>query len=467
MITITPFGAAGEVTGSAYLLQTPQSRVLIDFGMFQGDREDEARNLVPGELHRIKPDCIVLTHGHLDHCGRLPMLVRDGFLGKIFATTATKELTTIILSDAAHIQQSDYEHRLRRAQRKGWRITRADEPAFDDRDVADTIKQFVDVEYNVSVRIQPDIEVVFYEAGHMLGSASVEFKITHNNKQHTIVFSGDLGPLNYPILNDYQPPISADVVVMEATYGNRDHRNIDETLLEFEQIVQEVIATKGKLFIPTFAIGRAQQLLFHFAELFAKKQVPSIPVYLDSPMAIKTLNVYENHPTLFDAEATALKDQPDFIKQLQRTIACETSAESRAINDAIAPFVVLAGAGMCNAGRIVHHLRNNLHDPSTHILIAGYQARGSLGRTLVDGAKHVRIMGQEIPVNAKIHTLGGLSAHAGQKDLLHWISSIKNVRQLVLTHSEDSARSTFATLVQSKLNIPVQLPTYKQEIVLQ
>ena len=425
MITITPYGAAGEVTGSAYLLQTPQSRILIDFGMFQGDREDEARNLVPGELHRTMPECLILTHGHLDHCGRIPMLVRDGFKGPIYSTSATKDLAAIILADAAHIQQADYEHKARRAKRKGWRITRADEPAFDAQDVQDSLEQFVEVFYDAPTQISTDVSVVFHEAGHMLGSASVECRIALPEVTKTIVFSGDLGPLHYPILNDFEPPVSADVVVMEATYGDRNHKGLESTLEEFEKIVSDVIATNGKLFIPTFAIGRAQQLLFHFAELFAKKELPSIPVYLDSPMAIKALRVYENHPELFDAEATQLKRMPEFIEQLRRTIACETAEDSGAINEMVGPFVVLAGAGMCNAGRIVHHLRNNLHDPNAHVLIAGYQARGSLGRKLVEGAEIIRIMGQEIPVRAKIHTLGGLSAHAGQTDLLTWLQRIR------------------------------------------
>ena len=461
MITITPYGAAGEVTGSAYLVETENANILVDFGMFQGDKDDDARNVVPGKIHRTKIDAMILTHGHLDHCGRIPILVREGYRGPIRATAATKEMAGIILRDAAHIQESDFERRTRRAKKHGHKISRTDTPLFDSDDVQRALNQFREVEYNDSVHIADGITAIFRDAGHMLGSASVELKI----EGKTIVFSGDVGPPGLPYLRDAESPLHADVVVMESTYGDRDHRSLQETEDEFEQILRQAISTNGKIFIPSFAIGRAQQMMYYLAELIREKHIPPIPIFLDSPMAIIATQAYAKYDELFDVESTALMENDQLKRDLSSLRFCETADESRAINDAKPPFVVIAGAGMMNAGRIMHHTRHNISDPNSHIVIVGYQSRGSLGRRLVDGADHISIMGDYKPVNAQIHTLGGFSAHAGQTDLLKWFAPMAQSKPKVfLTHGEDDARTVLQKKLNEQFGVEAQLPVYAEHI---
>lgn len=250
MITITPYGAAGEVTGSAYLVESEEAKVLVDFGMFQGDKDDDARNVIPGKIHRMDIDAVVLTHGHLDHCGRLPLLVREGYRGPIYATPATRDMSEVILLDAAHIQESDYERRRKRFAKRGIKMNRNDQPLYDTDDVTQTIELFEENDYNTPIDVAPGVQALFYEAGHMLGSASVELTLRDGNEQRVIVFSGDLGPPHLPFLRDAQPPAKADILIMESTYGDRDHKSLAETLIEFEKIVVQAVETNGKIFIP-------------------------------------------------------------------------------------------------------------------------------------------------------------------------------------------------------------------------
>ncbi len=466
MITITPYGAAGEVTGSAYLVETAKSVVLVDFGMFQGDKDDDARNIIPGRVHRMNINAVLLTHGHLDHSGRLPLLVREGYRGPIYATSATRDITEIILSDSAHIQESDFERRQRRAKRKGHQLNRNDEPLYTIEDVERTIGQFAEVEYNLPVQVTEGIVAVFLDAGHLLGSASIELRIADEAGEKVVVFSGDVGPPNLPYLRDPEPPTHADVVILESTYGDRNHRNIEDTLEEFATIVEDAVRMKGKIFIPSFAIGRAQQILYYLAELIVARDIPSIPIYLDSPMAIKSVAAYRKHSNLFDEEATELIDSGSLRKGLRSVRFCETADESRAINDAPGPFIVIAGSGMCTAGRIMHHIRNNISDPLSHFVIAGYQARGSLGRRLVDGARELTIMGEFKQVRAQIHTLGGFSAHAGQVDLVKWYEATAGTSAplTILTHGEDEARNALSSILSELYGVSSVLPTYSQHI---
>lgn len=463
MITITPYGAAGDVTGSAYLIETENANVLVDFGMFQGDKDDEGRNVIPGRIHRMKIDAVILTHAHLDHCGRLPLLVREGYRGAIRATAATKDLAGIILRDAAHIQESDYKRRLRHAQKRGHKVSRSDEPLFDSEDVDRTMNLFREVAYNHTTNIASGITAVFREAGHMLGSTSVEVYVG----ERKIVFSGDVGPPNLPFLKDPDPPTSADVVFLESTYGDRDHKSLTATLDEFANVLNTAIKVRGKVFIPSFAIGRSQQILFHLAEFIREGRIPRVPIFLDSPMAISASLVYDNHTKLYDAESTELSEQKQWDADLESLRYCESADESRAINDLSGPFVVIAGAGMCNAGRILHHLRKNIDDPTAHIVIVGYQSRGSLGRYLVDGAENVTIMGEHKQVHAQIHTLGGFSAHAGQTDLLTWLAPmIHSNPQIYLTHGEDDARALLQQQIQERFHCSAYLPVYAEHLTL-
>jgi len=466
MIKITPYGAAGEVTGSAYLVETEKSAILVDFGMFQGDKDDDARNVIPGKIHRMEFAAVVLTHGHLDHCGRLPLLVREGYRGPIYCTEATRDLAEIIMSDSAHIQESDFNRRARKAERKGHKLNRNDAPLYEADDVEQTISQMVVVLYDMPVAIAPGIVAVYHDAGHMLGSASVELRVDDQRATKIVVFSGDIGPLHLPYLRDPEPPMKADVLVLESTYGDRNHKSLNDTLAEFESIISEAIANKGKIFIPSFAIGRAQQMLYHLAEMIRTKRIPLIPIYLDSPMAIRASAVYRKHSNLFDTESTKLEDDGQLNHDLRSLRNCATGEESIAINDQQCPFIVIAGSGMCTAGRIMHHIHNNIDDPKSHFIIVGYQARGSLGRRLVDGNANITIMGQYKPVRAKIHTLGGFSAHAGQVELVKWYEAVAvgGAPTLFLTHGEDNARAALKETLNELFGAHAYLPVYSEHL---
>lgn len=466
MITITPYGAAGEVTGSAYLVESASASVLVDFGMFQGDKDDDARNVIPGRIHRMDISSVLLTHGHLDHSGRLPLLVREGYRGPIYATHATRDIAEIILSDAAHVQESDYERRKRKAQRKGIKLNRNDEPLYDMEDVERTMDQFVDVFYEQPVNVAPGMTAVYHDAGHLLGSASVELRVRDGAEEKIILFSGDIGPPNLPYLRDPEPPFKADVLFLESTYGDRNHKSIDETLHEFEEIIIDAVKQKGKIFIPSFAIGRAQQILYYLSDLIVDHDIPSIPIFLDSPMAIRSVGAYRKNSELFDKEATDLITSGTLRKGLRSVRFCETADESRAINDEPGPFIVIAGSGMCTAGRIMHHIRNNIDDPKSHFIIVGYQAHGSLGRRLVDGARSISIMGDYKDVRAQIHTLGGFSAHAGQVDLVRWYETVaRNGNPTTfLTHGEDEARQILRDRLNELHGVNAYLPVYSEHL---
>ena len=469
MITITPYGAAGEVTGSAYLVETGSSTVLVDFGMFQGDKDDDARNVIPGRIHRMDIDAVVLTHAHLDHCGRLPLLIREGYRGPIYCTPAARDLAEIILLDAAHIMESDFERRRRRNEQRGRKLTRYDQPLYDTEDVTQTLELIEETDYSVPTRVTKDCTAIFHDAGHMLGSATVELRIQdQEGVERIVVFSGDVGPPNFPYLRDPQPPAKADVLFLESTYGDRDHKSLDETIDEFESILTEAVNSNGKVFIPAFAIGRAQQMLFHIAELIRMQRLPALPIYLDSPMAIKAVNVYRMHRDLFDAESTKLNEHGQMDHDLRSLVLCTSAQDSKQINAAAGPFIVIAGSGMCTAGRIMHHLRNSLDDASAHFIIAGYQARGSLGRRLVDGATEVMVHGERKQVRARIHTLGGFSAHAGQTDLISWFASVaKNGTPLTfLTHGEQDARTALKDKLSELYNVNAYLPAYSEHLVI-
>lgn len=452
---ITLQGAAGgEVTGSAYLLETKQTTILVDCGLFQGSREAGALNHAavgaPG-LHAV-----LLTHAHLDHTGRLPLLARAGYAGPIFATPATIEMTGLILRDAARIQTQDAERQNRKRLRAGDEPV---QPLYTPEDAEAVIRLLRPVPYLTPVNVAPGITARFAEAGHMLGSASIELQIDDGGTHRTVVFSGDLGPKGAPILRDAEPFAKADLLFLESTYGDRDHRAFPDTVREFIEIVKEASANKGKLLVPTFAVGRAQMLTALLAWMFRNKHVAPFPVFLDSPMAIEASAIYNRHTELFDDEALAFLKEKPIAKDLATLRSTATPEESRQINDCEGPCLVMAGAGMCTAGRILHHLRHNLWNPNTHVLIVGYQGHGTLGRQLVDGAKKVFIYGEPIAVKARIHTLGGFSAHAGQSDLMAWFGKLAASKpRVVLTHGDDGPRNALAKLIAERHGITPDLP---------
>lgn len=454
--------AGGEVTGSAYLVQTDHAKVLIDAGMFQGSKASEQKNKLPEGADPQHLDALLLTHAHLDHTGRVPLLLKHGYRGPIYGTSATLELAEIILKDSAKIQEQDAA-RKKRHEPDNPLI----EPLYTLADMETFGTQKKEILLHEPIQVAEGITARFFEAGHMLGSTSIELTVEENGKRYVIVFSGDLGPYAQPIVRSFESIPYADLVFLESTYGNRDHRPYAETIQEFDRIIRKAVDEQGKILIPAFAIGRTQQMLYHLAIMFLEKKVTPFPVYIDSPMAIEASKVFAKHPDLFDEEAVAWREKG--LLPLDKTYfkTSTTAKESKQLNSINGPCVILAGAGMCNGGRIQHHLKFNLPLPSTQVLIVGYQGYGSLGRQLVDGKNPVKIYGETIDVRAKIHTLNGFSAHAGQRDLLKWFDPLASVKpRVVLTHGEDTQRSALAHQIQSKYNLNVIIPALGEIIEL-
>jgi len=454
---ITILGAAGgEVTGSAYLVEFRGSRVLFDCGLFQGHHGVETLNRPPVDGGAAPLAAVVLTHAHLDHTGRLPLLVRTGFRGAVFATPATIDMTGLILRDAAKLQAQDAE-RLNRGRQRAGEAPVA--PLYSLAEAERILQQLRPVPYHEPVVVAPGLSVRFVEAGHMLGSASLQVEAGDAGARRTVVFSGDLGPKGAPILRDAEPLAQADTVFLESTYGDRDHRPFAETVEEFIAVLRQAVAQKSKVLVPTFAVGRAQLLTALLAWIFREKHVEPFPVFLDSPMAIEASHIYARHPELFDDEMVAFLKAKPLAADLATMKMTATPEESRQINGCPGPCLIMAGAGMCNAGRILHHLRHNLWDPAAHVIIAGFQGNGTLGRLLVDGAKRVTIFGEPIAVKAQIHTLGGFSAHAGQTDLAAWFAPLAVSRpRVLLTHGEDGPRTALARRLAETHGLTPMLP---------
>ena len=461
---ITIVGAAGgEVTGSAYYVQTQQASVLVDCGLFQGGKKSEGLNRPPtGPKQKL--DAVLLTHGHLDHTGRLPLLAKRGNTAPVFATPATIEMTSLILRDSARIQAGDAERRNRKRQRAGEPPL---EPLYTPEHAEAIIQCLKPVPYQEPVEVAPGLRAIWAESGHMLGSASIQLIVEEDGRQKRVVFSGDLGPRSAPILREFEPFRQADLVFLESTYGAHDHRPFDETVEEFVRIVKDTVEKGGKILVPTFAVGRAQLLTGLLAWMFRKRQVRPFPIFLDSPMAIEATNIYMRHRELFDDAMTKFIAEKPLRADLKTMTMSVTADDSRKINDQAGPCLIMAGAGMCNAGRILHHLKQNVWKPDTHVLIVGYQSHESLGRRLVDGEKIVSIHGEKIAVKAQVHTLGGFSAHAGQTDLLKWFSAIAPSKpRVVLTHGEDEPREALAKKIQQRFKLPSRRPMMGEVIVL-
>lgn len=463
-ISVTLHGAAGEVTGSAYQVQTRNASVLVDFGLFQGRQLAEHANRVPSQVNPKTLDAVVLTHAHLDHTGRLPLLTKAGYNNPIFATPASLDITKLILEDSAKIQEQDAE----RQNKKRVLLGKPEiQPLYTAQDIASLVALFRPLPYSQSVTVAPGISVRMFEAGHILGSASIEMTVEDSGVRRVIVFSGDIGPTNSPILNDPACLSRGDLVFMESTYGDRNHRSLKETVTEFRQLVKDAVAQKGKILVPTFAVGRAQVMMYHLANMFREGIVPPFPVVVDSPMAIKATQLHIQHPELFDEDMQNMAGTERFLKDLNSLQLSVTADDSRALNDLPGPCFIMAGAGMCNAGRILHHLSHNLGKPGTVVMIVGYQAPGSLGRLLVDGATEVSIFGNVIPVRALVHGLGGFSAHAGQGDLMNWLGCLAPRHpKVVLTHGEDRGRLPLAALIEERFHIKPVLPQLGDKIEL-
>lgn len=469
---MTFFGAAGEVTGSCTLLEVGRSKILIDCGMHQGDSTADVRNRrdLPFSLSDLS--AVVLTHAHIDHSGRLPLLVKRGLKAPIFATPATCKLASILLEDSANLQEMDASRDNIRNARRG---RPAVEPLYTPVHVPPTLALLRELPYGRSQEIAPGVTLRFSDAGHILGSASVELSVTQpDGTKKLIVMSGDIGPKGMPLLRDPQPPVTdgrrPDIVVLESTYGDRDHRPLEATVEEFAGILREAMWDKCKVLVPAFAVGRTQTLLYHLRALSDCGRCPKFPVYVDSPMAVKATNLFKQFRKELDAESIALLAQGDDPMGLETVIATASGAESKALNEQHGAMVIIAASGMCNGGRIMHHLRHNLYKRDVRVIIAGYQAQGTLGRRLVDGADEVRIFGEPVIVRAKVHTMGGFSAHAGQSELLTWAKTYApaatgpgqtlKTPQFVLNHGEDKPRFALAGLLEKSLGAKVTLPAW-------
>lgn len=441
MATLTFHGAIEGVTGSAYLLQTSTATVLLECGLFQGRREEEQANEEPFPFAVDTLDAVVLSHGHLDHSGRLPKLVAEGYTGALTMTSPTADLLEILLKDAASLQQRDVEWENKRRRRSGKPEL---EPLYTLEDVEETLKQCEGIDYGQRHTVAEGVDVCFRDAGHILGSAIVEIFISEQGAEKKLVFSGDLGNSCAALLADPEIVEDADILMLESTYGDRNHRPLDETLDEFEQIIDEASENGGNVLIPAFAVGRTQEIIFRLGELYQKGKLRHQAVYLDSPMAIAVTEIYHRYQDVYNREDRkamgydASRSLHSFLPVLRYST---TTAESMALNKIEAGAIIIAGSGMCTGGRIRHHFKHNIWRRDAHVVIVGFQAMGTPGRALVDGAQTFNMGGDKIRVNAKIHTLGGFSAHASQSQLTAWLDHFKNSRPtLYLVHGEESAK---------------------------
>jgi len=451
-------GAAGEVTGSCHEVHANGKVLLLDCGMIQGSDEDEKRNELefPFEINSI--DAVVLSHAHIDHCGRLPLLVSRGYRGPIYTQKATADLLKILLEDAASLAMMDAE-RDNKHRRDGHQNHR---PLFTKSDVGNVLKQVQAIAYDQANEILPGVVVTLRDAGHILGSACVTLEADGK----TLLFSGDLGPIGTPILRDPAIHHKADLVLLESTYGGRLHRTREATITELGEIFEQAWNDGGNVLIPAFAVGRSQELLYWFAKYYDEWNLKRWKIYLDSPMAIKVVDVVGRHFDLFDEDAQKVwqgKMQPFKLPNLHFT---SEVAQSQEINNVKRGAIIIAGSGMCTGGRIRHHLKNHLGNKKHHIIFVGYQANGTLGRRLVDGAKTVRIFNEEYSVNAQRHTVGGLSAHADQAGLMAWYGHLEKNPPVVLVHGEDDARIALKQALEKEFDCDVSLAKPDREVEL-
>ncbi len=447
------FGAAGEITGSCHILRVNGHQVLLDCGLIQGGRRNEARNRDPFPFQAADIDAVVLSHAHIDHSGRLPLLVKRGFRGPIYAQNASRDLCRILLADAASLQEMEAERDNRRRERKGLSKVK---PLYTIADADETVQQLKGKRYNEPFAPVPGITVRYHDAGHILGSAVVEVEIEERGVKRGLVFSGDLGQYDTPILRDPESVPRADLVVMETTYGGRLHRDRERTLAEIGEIITQARADHGNILIPSFAVGRSQEILYQLGTHYDEWEMDRWQVFLDSPLAIEASEIYWNYPHLYDEEArelTKIKRMPP-LPNLKLSRGRE---DSMAINKIKSGAIVIAGSGMCTGGRIMHHLKHGLWRPQCHVIFLGYQAHGSTGRRIVDGEEYVRIQGETIRVAARIHTVGGLSAHGDQRDLLRWYGGTENRPPVYLVHGEVESAEAFSRELEQEFGVRAHL----------
>lgn len=457
---IIPIGAAENVTGSCFLLETEEKRFLIDCGLFQGEDHLDNQNKFPFEPKSI--DFVILTHAHLDHSGRIPYLVKLGFKGKIFCTKATFELTKIMLIDSAKVMYEDYLSASKKAIRRGEEVK---EPLYYEEDVINTYDNFYILEYDETIKISPNLSFVLKDAGHIIGSSYIELTVKEDGKIKKILFSGDLGNRNKPIVRDPVCP-SKDInyLFIESTYGDRTHKDFKSSYDELKLAISDTFSRGGNVIIPSFALERTQELLYIFREMYEKKELPPSRVFLDSPLAIKATNLFMQYYDYFDEETKNLYEKgknPFYFPYLIFTPSIE---DSKNINNYKERTIIIAGSGMCNGGRILHHLKHNLWNEKNSIIFTGFQAKGTLGRKIVDGEKYVNIYGEKIQVKAKVYTINGFSSHADRNILKNFIKSIDKIEHIFLIHGEKEVMNKFKDFLQSFIKAGITIPHKMEEI---
>lgn len=463
---LTFCGAAGTVTGSCHLLELENKKILLDCGMFQGGSEADEMNYDQFEFDPSEIDILILSHAHIDHSGRIPQLVKRGFKGKIITSAPTHELCKIMLPDSAFIQESEAEWQNRKRQRAGKGSV---EPLYTVKDAEASLEFFQSYDYNRVINLDPSFSLRFRDAGHILGSSIIEMWIREHGEELKLVYSGDLGNRNVPIMNDPTIIEDADYVIMESTYGDRLHKDMQNKNQALQEIIIDTISRNGNVVIPSFAIERTQEILYVLNMLKESKdsRVRNIPVYVDSPLAINATKVFEKFLPYFDEDAQKLIKSGDNPFDFPNLIFTQTADESKAINSSQESCIIISASGMCEAGRIKHHLKHNLWREESSVVFVGYQAQNTLGRRIKDGEKTVKIFGEEIGIRCRIHSIEGFSGHADQKGLLDWIGSFnKKPRKVFLVHGEEEALKALSGLIKNELNIPNEIAAVGRTIEL-
>ncbi len=459
------YGAAQTVTGTQHLLEINGHRLLLDCGLFQGHRNESYERNWNFRYEPRSVDAVVLSHAHIDHSGNLPNLVKQGFSGPIYATPATVALAEVMLRDSGHIQESDVEYVNKKRARRGEPPV---EPLYTIEDATLAADQFEPVEYDHPTEILPGVTLTLVEAGHILGSAGVVLDIRENGRQFRLMFSGDIGRPNLPLIKDPVYPQDVDYLIMESTYGDKPHRNPEDAFVEFRDVTRRTLKRGGKVIIPAFAVGRTQELVYDLNRMMADNEIPPVPVYVDSPLAVETSKVFQKFPQYYDKETRQFIAEERHPALNFRTLRYVQSVEeSKSLNDRHEPMIIISASGMAETGRILHHLRNNIENPRNTILIVSWQAPNTLGRRLADREKMVRIFGQWFECRAEVATIGGLSAHAGQDILLEYAAATKEtLKQVFLVHGEPAATNVLMQKLAEQRIKPVLYPGLGQEVEL-
>ena len=460
-------GATRSVTGSRFLLETAGARVLVDCGLSQ-ERDARSRNWEPFVVPPDRIDAVLLTHAHLDHCGLLPRLARQGFRGRVYATGPTAEICRIVMLDSARLQVEDVEHKKKRHEKESRAAAFPLVPLYTEKDAESASALLRIVHYGERVEVAEGIEAEFFEAGHILGSASIRVRAGRNGSSRTILFSGDIGRWDKPLLNDPDPCDTADYVLMESTYGDSLHAAGSEIADALAKVVQATVAAGGNVVIPSFAIERSQEVLYYLNELLYADRIPHLLVFLDSPMATKVTDVFGHYPEYFDADMAALIREKRSPFDLPGLIMARSVEDSKAINRIAGSVIIIAGAGMCTGGRIKHHLARNITRPESSILFVGYQAAGTLGREIADGAKAVRVLGERVPVKARVYRIEGFSAHADRDELLRWASRLRRPpRKAFVIHGEPQVAEHFRGTLRERMGWDASVPATGDTVALE